>query len=231
MSLQISPFARRVLTYVLAAWSVALLTAGPLHAQEPPPRIPFFVVDLHGVVLPFPNTPALAASRGLNDAQLPGTGFGGDLALHIYPFKWHGVTFGIGGRAVRARAHSDAVTLVGETTPRGAVTEQFTYVGPQVSLNFGTGTGWSYLSGGVSRSKWTVLRDITFLGDPVNLPADEERLKTIDYGGGARWFAKPHLAFSFDVRFYAINPSAASGSLPGSPRTTLLVIGAGVSIK
>ena len=35
------------------------------------------------------------------------------------------------------------------------------------------------------------------------------RLKTINYGGGARWFAKAHVAFSFDVRFYAINPGPA----------------------
>ena len=38
------------------------------------------------------------------------------------------------------------------------------------------------------------------------MAADEEPLKTINYGGGARWFTKTHLAFSFDVRFYAINP-------------------------
>jgi hypothetical protein len=59
----------------------------------------------------------------------------------------------------------------------------------------------------------------------------EERLKTIDYGGGARWFAKPHLAFSFDLRFYAINPSAPTLTLPAGPRTRLMVFGAGVSIK
>jgi hypothetical protein len=56
-------------------------------------------------------------------------------------------------------------------------------------------------------------------------------LKTINYGGGARWFAKKHLAFSFDVRFHAINPGTASGGFPPSPRTTFLVIGAGVSVK
>jgi hypothetical protein len=42
---------------------------------------------------------------------------------------------------------------------------------------------------------------------------------------------KSHLAFSFDVRFYAINPGAASNEFPGTPRTTLLVIGAGMSLK
>jgi hypothetical protein len=107
-----------------------------------------------------------------------------------------------------------------------AVTERFNYLGPQLSFNLGTGVGWSYISGGIAASTWSVV--------PVGAiaqPPDEERLKTIDYGGGARWFAKPHLAFSFDVRFYAINPSSPAAGLPSGPRTTLLVIGAGISVK
>ena len=60
--------------------------------------------------------------------------------------------------------------------------------------------------------------------------ADREHLETINYGGGARWFIKAHLAFSFDVRFYAINPGSAY-TFSQSPRTTLLVVGAGVSVK
>ena len=82
------------------------------------------------------------------------------------------------------------------------------------------------MSGGLASSTLSVVAD-----GLEKLPADEERLKTINYGGGARWFAKPHLAFSFDVRFYAINPSAPNGALPGSPRMTLMIIGAGISVK
>jgi hypothetical protein len=67
--------------------------------------------------------------------------------------------------------------------------------------------------------------------DRDSFPADSEHLKTVNYGGGARWFAKTHLAFSFDVRFYAINPGSAYLDYPHSPRTTMLVIGAGVSVK
>jgi hypothetical protein len=62
-------------------------------------------------------------------------------------------------------------------------------------------------------------------------PTDSERLKTLNYGGGARWFAKSHLAFSLDVRFYALNPGSVYLDFPHSPRTTLLVIGAGISVK
>ena len=97
---------------------------------------------------------------------------------------------------------------------------------PQLSFNFGTGHGWSYLSGGIGRSTWSIVPDGR---DPLN--ADRERLETINYGGGARWFVKPHLAFSVDARFYAIYPGTPDGGRPGGPRTTLLIVGAGISVK
>jgi hypothetical protein len=212
-----------------AACGIVLAAATRVSAQDAPPPIPRFVVDLHGVVFPFPDAPEVAASRGLVQAELPGTGFGGDLAVHLYPFKWRAVTFGIGGRIVRARARSSPTPLEGQP-PLHAVTEEFSYAAPQLSFNFGTGAGWSYLSAGIGRARWT----LTPPDDPVGPPnpsANDQRLKTIDYGGGARWFAKPHVAFSFDVRFYAVNPSTPGGAQPPSPRTTLLVVGAGVSIK
>ena len=111
------------------------------------------------------------------------------------------------------------------STLRG-VTEKFLTISPQLSLNFGTGKGWSYLSGGLGVSQWSIVPDGQ---DP--LPADVEKLKTLDYGGGARWFAKKHVAFSFDVRFYVISPTLPTSGLPGSPRTTLVVLGAGLSLK
>jgi hypothetical protein len=99
-------------------------------------------------------------------------------------------------------------------------TETFKTFAPQLSLNFGTGHGWSYLSGGIGASIWSIVPD----GQEPR-PVDTDRIRTVNYGGGARWFAKPHLAFSFDVRFYQIDPYV------DSPRTTLLVIGAGISVK
>ena len=73
----------------------------------------------------------------------------------------------------------------------------------------------------------------------TDYPPNSDPLKTINYGGGARWFIKPHVAFSFDVRFYAINPGTAGTALiqgvltpfDGTPRTALLIIGAGLSLK
>jgi hypothetical protein len=210
---------------LLFSLTVVFAVAAPAAAQEPPPPIPRFVVDLHGTSTSFPDDVGLAASRQVSPLELPGRGLGGDVAVHAYPFRWRAVTFGLGGRLTMSRA---ARKPAAQTAAAGLrpVAERFTYLGPQLSFNFGTGTGWSYISGGIAGSTWSVTP-----AGALPSRADEERLKTIDYGGGARWFAKPHLAFSFDVRFYAINPGTAIGGLPAGPRTTLLVIGAGISIK
>jgi hypothetical protein len=200
-------------------------TAGRAEAQDPqdaPRPIPRFVVDVHGTIATFPSTTNLASSRGLNQLELPGRGLGVDVAAHVYPFKYRAVTFGVGGRVTTSHAHRTQTPASGLRP----VAERFTYLAPQLSFNFGTGAGWSYISGGIAGSTWSVVPD-----GSIAQPPDQERLRTIDYGGGARWFAKPRLAFSFDVRFYAINPSSPTSELPSGPRTTLLVIGAGVSIK
>ena len=197
----------------------------PARAQDPPPRIPLFVVDVQGNVPRFPQDPILADSRGITLTELPGAGLGGQLGVHLYFFELKAITFGVGGQAMVARAKQTPPAEVQDQIK--AVTETFRSLGAQLSLNFGSGTGWSYLSGGIGRSNWSIVPDGSEL-----LAGDEEVLKTINYGGGARWFAKSHLAFSFDVRLYAINPGVAS--LPGrngSPRTTFMVIGAGVSLK
>jgi hypothetical protein len=95
-----------------------------------------------------------------------------------------------------------------------------------LSLNFGTGHGWSYISGGIGQSTWSI---VPAAQEPF--PSDSDRMRTVNYGGGARWFAKEHLAFSFDVRFYQIDPGTPYFGNPGSPRSVLVIIGAGVSVK
>jgi hypothetical protein len=207
-------------------WVVIFLVGfavSPARAQDAPPRIGPLVIDIHGVVPRFPQDDQLAASRGLQLSDLPGAGLGLDVGAHLYFFKWRAITFGVGGEALISR--SKLVPPPTATAGR-IVTEKFRSLNSQLSFNFGTGHGWSYISGGIGRSIWSVIAE----GQP-SLFVDEEPLKTINYGGGARWFAKTHRAFSFDVRFHAMNPGTASARYPPSPRTTFVVIGAGVSVK
>ena len=209
-------------------WVVVTLgtaMSGRVHAQEPPPRIGPFVVDIRGTSPNFPQDALLAQSRGLSIDELPARGFGLDGGAHLYLFKWRVITVGIGAQATLARATLSSVEQDGIVTAR-AVTSWFTSLTPQLSFNFGTGDGWSYISGGLGRAVWSTVPD----GQSA-LPGDEERLTTVNYGGGARWFAKPHLAFTFDVRFHQIDPGTPLPGLPGSPRTTMMIIGAGVSLK
>ncbi len=198
----------------------------PAVAQDTPPPIPRAVLDLHGVIPLFGTDPTLAASRGVNPSELPGVGLGVDLAAHVYPFRWRAVVVGLGGRFLTSRGHRTPDEVQGLPSGLRPVTERFTNLGPQLSLNFGHGDGWSYLSAGVSASRRSIVPD-----GSDSLPPDDQRLRTVDYGGGARWFIKPHLAFSFDVRFYAMDSSTPAPGLPGGPRTRLLVVGAGVSVK
>jgi hypothetical protein len=214
---------RRLRTVAVAAATLVVADA-PVAAQDPPPPIGPFVVDLRGSVPRLPNDPQLADSRGLDPRELPRQGLGLDLGAHLYLVKWRGVTFGIGGQLLIARARAGP-RAAGPLVLR-AVTERFTTVAPQLSFNFGDGDGWSYISGGIGPAIWSVVPD----GEPP-AATDDERLQTINYGGGARWFAKPHLAVTFDVRLYAINPGTPHLGRPGGPRTTLLVIAAGVALK
>jgi len=215
---------RHIVTRVLQLILLVLVVASPVRAQDPPPRIPWFVIDAHGSVPRFPSdNQELADSRDMELAELPGRGLGLQLGVHVYPLRWRAVTFGVGGELAVSRSNK---TPPESTPPLRPAKERYRSLAPQLSFNFGNGNGWSYLSGGIGQSKWAITPE----GLEDN-PQDDEPLKTINYGGGARWFIKPHVAFSFDVRFYAINPGLAFDGRPASPRTTLMVIGAGVSIK
>ena len=214
-----------IVSALILSVAATALCAPTVAAQEPPPPIGPFVIDVRGTFPKFTNELQLAQSRGLGQSELPGVGIGIDVGAQLYVFKWRAMIVGIGGQLTAARSHSSAATVSGVTVSR-AVTERLTSLGTQLSFNFGTGDGWSYLSGGIGTSKWSIVPDA---GEPLSV--DDDRIRTLSYGGGARWFIKPHLAFHFDVRFHAMDPGRPEFGLPGSPRTTLLILGAGISIK
>jgi len=213
---------RRLAACLLLGALCLLAASRPAFAQNEPSRIGPIAIDVHGSFPGLSDSPTLAASRSLVADELPGRGLGGDVGAHLYLFKAGAVTFGVGAQLTLIRGTS-------EPTGSGLrpVTSRLLSFTPQASLNFGSGDGWSYLSAGMGQSQWSIVAQ-----GNVPTDADRERLRTFNYGGGARWFMNQHVAFAFDVRFHVIEPGAIHVlGLPGSPRTRMLVIGAGLSFK
>ena len=200
---------------LLALAACAAPTATAAQSEQP---IGLYAFDLRGAFVPFSRNPELAERYGFAAAETPGAGFGFEAGAHLYPVRWRGVTFGIGAGyhasfADQAR-FEPALDPEDEPVALASVRKGFTSVSSQVSLNFGGRNGWSYLSVGLGRSR---LGLHALDGEP---PAPDS-VHTLSYGGGARWFNWRHVAFSLDLRFYALR----------SPRMTITVIGVGASFK
>ncbi len=209
----------------LTAVHTALLAAAfvrPAAAQDPGPIGPY-VVDVRGSFVNVGQVAELAAARGLGPAQLRKWGLGLDVGGHLYLFTWRGITFGVGGSAL----FTAPSRIPGDDDPDAggpAVKTRFTALSPQLSFNFGDGDGWSYLSGGLGSSRMTV-----YVDQPT-VPR-QRRSRTLNYGGGARWFVRRGLALSLDLRLYAISPLSQTDTEPGSPRMTRMAFNIGVSFK
>jgi hypothetical protein len=185
-----------------------------------------FIIDVRGVFARFKQDPGVAAALDVEASDLPTRGLGLVAGAHVYPLRTRSFALGLGGEVLlRARATRTAAPAT-ETDPDGpTVVTRLTALSPQVSLNFGKRTGWSYLSGGIGRASFTIELEQSPVGDP------ESRPMAINYGGGARWFARKHVAFSLDLRFYAIRPQDATTVRPAYPRMTVMVFSAGVSAR
>ena len=193
-------------------------------AQTPEPIGPV-AVDARVALPRFKENADVASALGVSTTNMPGRGLGLAGGVHWYPVRMGRVTLGLGGEILFSGA-SNTLEAEDDTGVDGpTVQTHFSTVSPQLSLNFGTGKGWSYLSGGLGWGSFTTERE----DDPV-AEADGS-IRVLNYGGGARWFAKDHLAFTFDLRFYAINGQEAGTARPAYPKVTLMIISAGVSFK
>ena len=211
---------------------LVLLAAAPLHAQDPavPPLVdePIapFVADARGVIARFKQLPGLAAAAGVESTDLPTRGLGLVVGAHLYPLRRPGFALGVGGELLlRARAGRTLppATATGPDGP--TVVTRMTALSPQVSLNFGKRDGWSYVSGGIGWASLTAERQDAPVGDPASRP------RALNYGGGARWFVRDHLAFSIDLRFYAVNAQAVTATRPAYPKTTVMIFSAGIATR
>lgn len=210
-----------------------LLFAIPARAQDTPPLLGLptepiapFVFDARATFARFKELPTVATDLGVSSTDLPTRGLGLVLGAHLYPVRRQNFALGIGGELLLRARGSKTVPPTVEDGPDGpAVVTSMTALSPQLSLNFGKRDGWSYLSGGIG---WASIAS-ELSGSP--LEDAESRPRAINYGGGARWFAKEHLAFSLDLRFYAISLQEATATRPAYPRVTVMIFSAGISAR
>ena len=209
----------------LLAVSVCLLVC-PAGASAQPATPPGpFVLDARGAFSSVGRSEELAAPRGLTSGELPKTVLGVDVGAHFYPLR-RKITVGVG---------ASLLMIGGTQTPgppeEGAVDAPITpgefrvrAIVPQVSLNFGTGRGWSYLGGGLGFSQMKAGRaesDLEY----------SPQLLTLNVGGGARWFVSEHLAFNLEGRYYRMAAKELEAGYVGNPVVSMFVFAAGVSFK
>ena len=202
----------------------ALVGTGQAAAQPTTGPLPHFAVDTRGSLARFKADPGVAAPLNVALDNLPTRGLGLTVGAHWYALRLRRITFGLGGELLLAR---DSATLHDSETDRTGptVSTRVSAFAPQISFNFGRDEGWSYISGGLGSARITSERaDLPMAGPPA-------RTRMLNYGGGARWFNSPRMAFTFDVRFYAISPRFATPTMPGYPRAKFMVLSAGLAFK
>jgi hypothetical protein len=204
----------------------AVLIAAPAAAQSPDAPPGPFAVDARLAMPSFNTGSAVADPLGLRTAQLPGRGWGYDVGAQVYPVRGKRFALGFGASLVRASGSKapdpDDAAAVNDPT----IETRVSLFVPQVSLNFGSSRGWSYISGGYAssqRATGDVEADVPF----------GPRKWGLHYGGGAKWFAGRHVAFAFDLRFYALPAQEAdeSTSVPFQPKTRMFLGSVGVAFK
>lgn len=214
-------------TFALALFA-GLLTATPTAAQAPPEPIGRFVADVRGSFPFYPHDAEIAGLVGQPVDLLPSRGLGLTLGAHVYPFRWKAITFGIGGELFLSRGSQSpsAEDQAAATTPLPTVQTRLRAFSPQISFNFGTRQGWSYFSGGMGNTTLTIRPEGTTTG-----PDGDPAARTFNYGGGARWFNTDHMAFTLDLRIFAMNPIVNDAGGVVQPRTTVIVLNVGIAFQ
>lgn len=209
------------------AVALAMTTFAPGAAAQEPEKEPIgrFAIDARVALPRFPEDAATVTALSVTKENMPTRGLGLAAGVHVYPARKGRVALGIGGEWLLSRGSKtlDPEEEGGASGP--TVTTGFSALSPQVSLNFGGRDGWSYVSGGIGWVKFTTELEDAPVADAPG------RTRAINYGGGARWFAKEHVAFTFDLRFYRIDAQEASTGRPAYGGRRLMVFSAGISLK
>jgi hypothetical protein len=189
---------------VLAGLLLSLLVSGAANAQTAEP-VSGYVIDLRGVMTGLPKETAFFPGLPA-DTVVPARGFGFDVGAHVYLLSLGPSRLGVGANYIRGRG----------TVP--GMVSTFSTVAPQVSFNFGSRAGWSYLSAGFGRASV----ETTLESEEGTTHHDADGLNALNFGGGARWFLAARLAVGFDVRFNRVS---------GDAKATLTSLSVGFSVR
>jgi hypothetical protein len=210
---------RRRLVLAAGLAAVALLTCGRGNAAaqgvRPAPPGPY-VIDVRGATMGLPQ--AFGFYPALPDETLvPARGFGIDVGAHIYVARLGPSRVGVGANLIQVRGSTPGISASARL------------IAPQVSFNFGTSEGWSYLSGGVG----TAEIEGTYGGSVLDAETTRDSGITMatNFGGGARWFFTPRLAVGFDLRLHRVSAREATEARPGTPGTMVVAAAVGLSVK
>lgn len=220
----------------LAQPSLTSVTPSVGMARQPSDPLPRFAADLRAATVGLPTglgwTPPVPTGT-----QIPRRTLGLEAGAHVYVVRYKLGGIGLGSTILLARGKTTPSAAAAPGTTAGtaastlpAVTTTLRGVVPQISLNFGHRLGWSYISGGIGRTR--VKGEVSQPATPTSSTTTEsDWTRTLNYGGGARWFINDRVAFSLDLRWYKIAAVAETATRPPLPRQSLLVAGGGISFK
>lgn len=214
---------------MLVARSAAAQTPAPTPTPAPPQiqplsvaPLPWLVVDGRGGFASLGQDTTTAQDLGVAAADMPGRARTAVVGVHFYPFRRGSFKLGIGVEGLRGTASNRRLDATGEPTGP-VIRRRLEGASGQLSLNFGKGKGWSYLTIGGGPMKFEA-----YLDDAVPTRAGTT---TLNYGGGARWFFKSHLAFTLDLRLYLLKPADATFDAARRDRKRIVLLSAGISLK
>jgi len=210
-------------------FTLLLLGLGvPALAQQRDP-IPPYVFDVRGGFFSLGSDPITADNLGITTADLAAHAFGLIGGVQVYPLRRGGFALGLGGDfAISGASNDQTDPETGE--PIGPIVRRrFRSISGQLSLNFGHRLGWSYITMGVGPVAFD-----TYIVPPspaVSPEPDGLRPATQNFGVGARWFTRKHMAFEVDLRFYLTVPANPMQVVGGRERKNVVVMSAGIGLK
>jgi hypothetical protein len=200
-----------------------------------------YVLDVRGIAIGMPSAPTFYPT--LPAATLvPARGFGADVGGQIYVLRLGPARIGVGANVIWARGTASTPPQASSSTSSSAsgstapVTPSDTdddvlppvlppdtratllIVAPQISVNFGTADGWSYLSGGAGAAQF----ETATRGATQTASRSTGAVTAFNAGGGARWFMTRRVAVGFDLRLHWIS---------GTPRSTVGSASEGLSLR